>query len=725
MNEEEQRANPEKESATGRQYWRSLDEFMEKPAFKEWLHREFPEGASEAEGVNRRHFLKIMAASFAMAGAGAAGCRRPEQYILPYSQQPEGTIPGIPVHFTTSYPSPRGNLPLIVETHQHRPTHVEGNPEFAPTGGAVDRFASASVLNLYDPDRMTSAYEGNRRIKRERVKDILAEVAAKFGPTNGQGLAVLAQPSSSPTRRRLKQAILEKYPRLQWAEYEAVDQGNPERAAEEVWGSPLRPQYLPEKAKRILAVDSDFLYNEPDSVALARSFARSRKVKNKDEAKKMSRLYAVEPVFTTTGAMADHRLRLGTAKMTAFLALLAAEVLEQTNGDARLAEFLRTRAKGLPMDPSWVAECARDLVGNKGASVVIPGSHLPEEAQQLVFFLNEQLGAVGETVLYRELPAEENLSIRSLAGEMENGTVETLLILGGNPAYDAPADLEWTRLQKKVPQVIRYGYYFDETSLEAQVNIAAAHYLESWGDGRAFDGTYLPVQPMILPLFDALQELELLALLAGMSVNDPYGLVLETFRKEMDRSGEGEKAFQRLLSTGFLPGSAFAETTPSSLRPATMRERFVGTELAAPESGPEKLEIRLLPDPSVGDGFHNNNGWLQECPDPMTKLTWDNAVIVSPALAGHLGFDTKSGDFLIGGVAKKSSNFKRGREESRIVELTVDGITVRGPVHILPGMDDWTVALPLGYGRRKVGRVGEGTGFDAYPLSRSGEGLTR
>jgi molybdopterin-containing oxidoreductase family iron-sulfur binding subunit len=397
---------PESENAgmNGPQYWRSLDELAEKPAFKEWLHREFPEGASEAEGVNRRNFLKIMAASFAVAGLGATGCRRPEQYILPYSKQPEGTIPGIPVYYTTSFPDGKDNLPLVAETHQHRPTHVEGNRDFLPYGGGVNRFASASVLNLYDPDRMTSAYEGTRRITAERVKDILAGLTAKFGPTSGQGMAILAEPSSSPTRLRLKKALLKKYPRLMWAEYSAVDQDNPERAAARLLGKPARPLYSLDKAKRVLSVDSDFLNSEPGSVGMARAFSRARKVKDQADAKKMARLYVAESAFTITGTMGDHRLRLSSGNMTALMAALVAEILELTGGDPRLASVLRERSVGLPVDPKWIHECAQDLVQHAGESVVVPGTHLSVEAQQLAIFANQLLGALDKTVSFVELP---------------------------------------------------------------------------------------------------------------------------------------------------------------------------------------------------------------------------------------------------------------------------------------------------------------------------------
>ncbi|MEX0323448.1 MAG: TAT-variant-translocated molybdopterin oxidoreductase [Puniceicoccaceae bacterium] len=724
MNRKDNHPEMKAVESVGPKYWRSLDELAEKPDFKEWLHREFPEGASEMDGVNRRHFLKIMAASFAVAGFGASGCRRPEQKILPFSKQPEGVIPGVPVFYTTSFPGAKDNLPLVVETHGNRPTHVEGNREVDSTGGAVNRFASASVLNLYDPDRMTSAYEGTSRISMERVKDILAGLTAKFTPTGGQGMAILAEPSSSPSRLRLKKALLKKYPRLVWAEYDPADANNSEAAAKQLLGRPARALYKLEKASRILSVDSDFLCGESGDVAMARAFSKGRKVKDQKDAASMNRLYVVESAFTVTGGMGDHRLRLSTGNMTAFLAALAAELLAVGSGDPSLAKFLKQRAEGLGVDEKWIHECAKDLLDNAGHSVVVPGLHLGIEAQMLAIFVNQLLDAPGRTLEYAILPEDESATISELAQSIQTGAIENLLILGGNPVYNAPADLNWKLLQRMVPNVIRFGYYYDETSLEAGVNIASTHYLESWSDGRTLDGTYVPVQPMILPIFDALQELELLARLAGLPVTDAYGLVLETYTSEVSKGGS-DKDFNRMLSNGYQPESAFRVLQSSRIQLNAVRENLTGGDLSVKPTSSDNVEVRLVIDSSVGDGFYNNNGWLQECPDPINKLTWDNAVIISPAMAMHLGFDTKAGDFLIGGVAKKTGNFKRGREESRIAEVKVGDISVRGPVHIQPGLDDWTVVLPLGYGRDQVGRVGKGTGFNAYPLTSSREGLIR
>ena len=313
------------DAITGPRYWRSLDELAEKPEFREFIEREFPLGASELDGVNRRQFLKIMAGSFAIAGMGMAGCRRPVQHILPYSKQPENLIPGVPVFYASSHPSAKDNQPLLVETQQHRPTKIEGNPKYAPYGGATDIFSQASVLDLYDPDRSTKSSEGTRTITHARVYDLLQEIHNKFVVTNGQGLAFLAEQSTSPTRSRIVAEIKKVFPRSMWAEYEPVNFANPETATRRLFGRLLRPHYNFKKAKRVISLDSDFLTNEPGQLRYARDFATARKIKSSKEAKNMNRLYQVESNFSLTGAMADHRLRLSSGQIPAFTALLAIE----------------------------------------------------------------------------------------------------------------------------------------------------------------------------------------------------------------------------------------------------------------------------------------------------------------------------------------------------------------------------------------------------------------
>ncbi|MFW6354461.1 MAG: TAT-variant-translocated molybdopterin oxidoreductase, partial [Verrucomicrobiota bacterium] len=395
---------------TGPQYWRSLDELQGTPEFKEWLHREFPQGASEADGVNRRHFLKIMAASFGAAGLGLSGCRRPEQYIAPYSRQrgdtvPEAAIPGLPVHYTTSFPDAVDNLPLVVETHQNRPTHVEGNADYAPYGGGINAFASASVLDLYDPDRMTSAYLGQRRTTRAQVRDRLSGLAAKHAPTRGQELAVLAAPSTSPTRRRLVEGLKERFPRATWAEFDPIARDAAEKAASELFGEPVRPLPRFGKAQRVLTIDADFLNKEGGAMGHARGFAATRRVANKEDAEQMSRLYAVESAFTLTGGMADHRLRLGASQMAAFGALFVAELLDELGRDTAFAASLRQSAGDVGIDADWVHECVVDLVSHRGGALVVAGSHLPASVHHLVLMANELLEARGKTIDYVSVPA--------------------------------------------------------------------------------------------------------------------------------------------------------------------------------------------------------------------------------------------------------------------------------------------------------------------------------
>lgn len=712
---------PTQAELTGPRYWRSLDEVAQTPEFNEFLEKEFPSGASEMEGVNRRHFMKIMAASFAMAGVGMAGCRRPESHIMPYSKQPERVIQGVPVYYATSAPRAMGNIPLIVESHQNRPTKVEGNPKYSAYHGASDLFSQASVLDLYDVDRATRSSKGGDVLRPAGVNDLLAATAKKFVANKGKGLYILADRSTSPSRLRLQRKLKKAYPEAVWAQYEAIDQANPERATQRLFGQPLRPRYNLRNAKRILSIDCDFANTDIGSIAYTREFADGRRILNSSEADsgKMNRLYQVEPDFSVTGGMADHRLRLSTSELGAFAAALAAAVSSKTGRGSDIASALSATA--LKGHEKWITECVADLVEYSGKSVVVAGSHLPVEVHQLVYFINDLLGANGKTVSYLEIDHEETATIQDVAAAANRGEVDTLVVLNGNPSYDAPADLKWESVQEKIASngtVIRYGYYFDETSLSASYHIAATHYLEAWSDGRTLDGELVPVQPLILPLFDGVSELEFLARLAGESKTDGYEIVYETFTEIAGR-GNAEKAFAKFLNVGYLEGSGYAKASPKAGTSAY--GDFSVLQAVIP--GKDSLEIRFTPDRKVWDGRYNNNGWLQECPEPISKTTWDNAIIVSPRLALDLGYDTKTGKFLIGGVSKTTGDFEAGREVAPVARLTVDGQTVEGPIFVQPGLANYTVVLPLGYGRRKVGRVGQGSGFNVYPI-RTSESLS-
>ncbi len=704
-----QHPKPSKAEETGPKYWRSLDELAQTPDFQAQVDREFPEGASDLNEVDRRHFLKIMAASFAVGGLGFSGCRRPESHILPYAESPENIIPGVPVYYATSMPLREGAVPLLVETHQGRPTKIEGNPSYFPYGGGTTGIAQASVLDLYDPDRSTSSLKGEAPISVEEVGALLTKIGNRYAEEKGEGLAFLAESSSSSTRRRLLKALREKFPKAIWSEYDAVGSDEGQKTASRLLGRSVKPSYSFEKAKRVLSLESDFIESEEGHLKHTRDFANGRRVKKHTDS--MNRLYIVESGFSLTGGMADHRLRLASSQMTSFAAALAKALGIDI---AELSEL----AAPVSAHADWIAACAEDLRGHKGASIVVGGSHLPDAAQGIIFLINEHLGNIGETVTFVEFPENQVSDLSELANKIKASEVKTLFVLGGNPIYNAPVDLDWTALQASVEESVRVGYHVDETSKASNYHISSAHYLESWGDARTDDGTIVPVQPMILPLFDGLTEIEVLARLIGLANTDPYSLVLETI-SSLSKGKNAEKTFQKFLHDGLLEGTAY-KSIKGSLDGSVLEEVLSST-LASHISEPSRdsLEVRFMTDNSVDDGRFANNGWLQEAPDPVTKITWDNAIMISPRLAKEL--DVVAKDPLILVARKNPNKIVDGREYSRVAEVTVNGRTIRGPLHIQPGLANYTMLLPLGYGRTVVGRVGEKAGFSAYALRESGQ----
>jgi molybdopterin-containing oxidoreductase family iron-sulfur binding subunit len=701
---------PSERATTGPRYWRSLDELAATPAFKSALEREFPEGASGLDGVDRRQFMKIMAASFALGGAGLAGCRRPEENILPFGKSVEGAVPGLPVYYATAMPMRSWAVPLLAETHQGRPTKLEGNPSYAPHGGASSLLAQASILDLYDPDRATAHTQGGSPVDAPAVKTALAGIGKAHLASQGQGLAFLAESSSSPTRLRILRAFFARYPKATWVEYEPVTDEPPMAVTRAVFGANLRPLYHFAKAKRIVSLDADFLQAESGSLQYARDFAKGRRVTRKDDP--MNRLYMAESGLTITGTMADHRLRLASSRMFALAAALALKV----TGD----EMYSKAAGDLDakdVSPEWIAECAADLLENKGACLVVAGSHLPDGVHALAYALNEALGNLGSTVDFVYSTKPQTIGIAGLAAEIEKKAVKTLVILGGNPVYNAPADIKWEELQKSVPEVVRFGYYADETSAAAHTHIAAAHYLESWGDARTADGTVVPIQPMIMPLFGGLTQNEVLASIAGMPSTDPYKLVFDTITLGGRGGPKADEIFRKFLHDGFLEGSTFLPV-PRKFNPGAVRT-YLSAYKPAPAVSRESIEVRFVPDARVDDGRFINNGWLQECPDPITKISWDNAIQISPRLAKELDIGAPQNG--LRQIARKDlAEFDKGKENSHVVELTVGGRKIKGPAHIQPCLANYTVIVPLGYGQAKAGRVGEGTGFNAYVGRDSG-----
>ncbi len=702
-----------------RTYWRSLAQVEDRPEYRAALEREFPEGASELpEGVTRREMVMLLGASLSLAGV--AGCRRPVEEIVPYVNAPEEIVPGIPRYYATTMPFRRSAYGLIVESHEGRPTKIEGNPSHPSTLGASSSLVQASVLGLYDPDRSQSVtLRGSRKSWSDFVTawGTLSEAHAADG---GAGLAVLSESFSSPTLARLASELRARYPRLQWATYEAVSDENRLAGLRSATGRDLDLMLRLNQASVILALDADPLLTDPEMIRHTRGFAAGRRAALREpqgrpepsrgagasggapstsSGQAMNRLYAVEGVYSLTGAMADHRLRLESRQIAPFLAALAARLAP--------SEAARLAGPGLPggargVDPRWIDALAKDLLANRGKGLIVAGERQPPAVHAAVCALNTYLGNTGKTVSYYEtkdaaLPSVSSLT--SLVSALKAGAIKTLVVLGGNPVFDAPADLDFASAMAKAPLSIALGHTVDETSVKATWHIPRAHYLESWGDARAVGGTLSVVQPLILPLFGGRTAIEVLGLMAGGKERPGYDIVQETWKPILGEA-EFDRKWNRVLHDGWLPGSELPEVVPAlTAQPLAelgrLRAEGASAGQAAPRS-PRDLEIAFLPSPSLHDGRFANDGWLQELPDPLTKLTWDNPALVSPKTAETLGLASED-----------------------MVRLDYAGRSLELPVWILPGMADGVVALTLGYGRQHAGRVGSAVGFNTFTVRSS------
>jgi molybdopterin-containing oxidoreductase family iron-sulfur binding subunit len=670
----------------GRRYWRSLDELADTPEFKDWLHREFPKGASEfTDDVSRRHFLKIMSASFALAGLGlaGAGCRRPEEKLEPFGQQPSADyVYGNAEYYATAMPTRNGAIPLVVKSYEGRPIKIEGNALYPGGNGGTDRYAQASILNLYDPDRARHFKQDGKIVSRDGALKFLDDLSAKFSANQGEGLAFLAESSTSPSRARLQKIIAQKFPQSKWFTYDAIDSGIHQRAATQAFGQPIKPIFHFDKAKVILSLDCDFLGGEDDAHNHIRKFAAGRKAGDG-----MSRLYSVESLFTLTGANADHRLRVSAS----LIGQTARAILDWTTyfqSNPRPNDPLSRAFSPIPegVDGKWILECAKDLAAAGNNALVVAGQRQPIEVHLLAYAFNSALGAIGNTITL--IPATEN----SVADLKNLGAPETLIVFGGNPIYDS--SLNWGELlERKSPtQIVRLGYYEDETSQSANWNFPAAHYLESWGDAITSDGTLVPIQPLIQPLFGGITELEFLARVAGEAQTNSHEIVQETFWyaaypipvSSVANFHTQSETWKKFLFNGFLANSA---AQPISVKFSAAFPRV------ASSSSAQNLEVIFYRDAKVDDGRYANNGWMQELPDPVTKITWDNAVLVSRKTARELG--VANGD---------------------VLEISLNGKKVSGPIWTQPGMADYSLGLALGYGRERAGRVGTGVGFNAYKI---------
>ncbi len=694
------------QSKTGKQYWRTLEELTGDPAFEELLHREFPRQAPSEwdDSVDRRDFLKLMAASLAFAGLSGCG-KPPEQHVVPYVKQPDGMILGKPQFYATAMPFGADAIGLLVESHEGRPTKIEGNPDHPSSLGATNVFAQASILNLYDPDRAQTVTKAGEIQTWVQFLEAAQSLAATFRVTRGEGFRILTGTVNSPTIAAQLQTILTLYPLAKWHQWEPATGDGAREGSILAFGSYVNTVYRPEKAEVILSLDSDFLNSGPGHIRYAREFFRRRKLDQFTEADRrgseMNRLYVVEPTPSVTGSSADHRLPLRSSEVALFARALAAKL--GLGGPARVSSGVE----------KWLDVLAKDLQANKTKSLVVAGEYQPAEVHALAHAINAALGNVGAT-LYYTLPVEANPvkhveSLRELCADVDAGKVDTLLILGVNPVYTAPHDFDFVsklkfdeqQRRKKIQTVIHVSSHFDETSQYCDWHVAESHYLEAWGDTRAFDGTLSVIQPLIAPLYRTHSAREVLGAFTEKPGLSDYDAARDRL-KAINPSADFEKFWRKTLNDGVVAASAFA--------PVNVSLKFNPASLPTPkENSAGELEFLFRPDPCIHDGRFANNGWLQELPKPVTKLTWDNAALVSPKTAERLQV----------GHNVASRGGEHGKIYSNVVDIALSGSKVTAAAWILPGQAENVVVLPLGYGRAKAGYTGTNKGFNAYAVRTS------
>jgi molybdopterin-containing oxidoreductase family iron-sulfur binding subunit len=712
-------------------YWRSLEELADAPEFREFVEREYPQHAEEWDDpLERRTFLKLMGASLALAGL--SGCvYQPPETVVPYVRQPEDGVPGKALFFATAFSLGGIATPLLARSNEGRPTKVEGNPDHPNSrnsdpadrgSSATDIFSQASILSLYDPDRsQVPLYREESRTWSTFVGEIRSALDEQR-PKQGSGIRFLTETITSPSLAAQLKGILTEFPQAKWHQYEPVNNDNARAGAVMSLGQPVNIVYDFSKADRILSLDADFLSAQPGTLKYARDFAARRRVT--DGKSEMNRLYVIETTPTTTGASADHHWAMRPSEIGNAARTIAAGL------------GVANAAGGTPTKELDVV--ARDLLQHKGASIVIAGREAPPEIHALAHAMNGALGNVGKTVLYTD-PLEANSvdqrqSLQELINDIDGGRVEMLVIVGGNPVYYTPADLKLDQARMfKTKLRVHLSQYHDETSELCHWHIPETHYLEAWSDARSYDGTVSIVQPLIEPLYQNKSAHELLAVFTPQYDRKPYDIIREYWSGQNNQqtatgnqpsgqmnvapgqqqqnqpaqtggSNDFDKWWRQRVHDGFIPNTALATKTiqgAGSRTPATTN--------ATASSNNNTFELVFRTDPTIYDGRFANNGWLQELPKPLSKLTWDNAALVSPNTARQLGLE-------------KTIGKKGGDVYVDTLKISYQGRTFSDtvPTWITPGQPDGVITIHLGYGRRRAGRVGNDHGFNAYELRLAG-----
>ena len=667
-------------NVTGRKYWRSLNQLASTTEFNEWVHREFPATATDMlDGSSRRTVLKLMAASFGLAGLTA--CRRPVEHILPAAKGIEDNSPGEPYFYTTVHSLGGHVTGLLVETHDGRPTKIEGNPDHPHSLGSATAHQQAAVLQVYDPDRSSKVLEGG---KDSNWANFEAAVK-KLSLGDGSGLRFLSDGITSPSLNALRAQALQKFPKAKWVEYEPISRDLELAGANLAFGQPLYVHPHFDKAKVILSLDDDFLGLDSPSPFFTKLFSKRRHADSEEDLANLNRLYVVESQFSITGANADHRLRMRGMEVEQFAIDLAAalgampalNVVNNAGGDKR-AKFL--------------AAVVKDLKAAGAEALVAAGPRQSAAVQALAALINQSLNSAAVTytkpVIDKAGSGVE--ALKALAGEMSAGQVSTLVILGGNPVYTAPADLQFGAALAKVAASIHLGLEVDETAAAAKWHVPEAHFLEAWGDAAQSEGLASIQQPMIEPLYGGKTASEIVALIVGNKDLKSHDIVKNFWMAQFP--GDKDEAWKKALNDGVVAASKTVE----SIKVTADAKKLAAALAAMPKPDASNIEVGFYPSSAAWDGRFANNGWMQEAPDPITKLVWDNAAMISPATA-------------------RAHNIAEGD----VVSISRGNYKMEAAVMIQPGHADNAVSIALGYGREKCGRVGKDIGFNANLIRTS------
>ncbi len=657
----------------GKLYWRSLHELAEDKDFEEIIQHEFPRQAGLLTEIGRRDFLKLMGASLALAGLTACV---PEQVtkIIPYVNPPEELLPAKPIYFASSMVQDGYGKGVLIKTTMGRPIKVDGNPSHPGNQGSSDVFMQGSLIELYDPDRPKQIMQGASSKSWQDFTSFIGQAVAGSG--QGAGLRILSGPVTSPTLLDQLKTLLTRYPQAKWTQFSPVARTNTLAGAMLAFGKPFDPVYSFDKADVILSLDCDFMFHEPGHLRYSRDFGgRNQPISARGT---MNRLYVVESSLTLTGSNADHRLPVKPSQVEAFARAVA----------SRLGVSVPASPSAAP-GQDWLDPLVADLKKAGNLALVVAGERQPAVVHALAYAMNQALGSIGSTVsLIDPVISGQSSSLSDLAQELNGGQVDLLVILDGNPVYSAPADLGFAAAMKKARQSVYLGYYADETAAQATWFVPAAHYMEMWGDARAYDGTASLVQPVIEPLYGGKSPYEVVAAMMGQPDAKGYDLVRKYWQTQL-KSTNFDGDWRAILSAGVVPESTAA---PVASVPQLNPSAFS----AAPAAASGGMEIVFEPDDTIWDGRFTNNAWLQELPKPLTKLTWDNAALMNPATASRLGVT-----------------------DNDLVQITLGGRSVKAAVSQQPSEPDDVVVVSLGYGRTTGGSVLEGTGFNAYAIRTS------